>query len=97
LEGPGCEPSPAASQRATVDGEIASTRPRSTASAASSAALRRDRGTPCSAGSAQASALTSASVVAGKMRLRRVRVTSREVVQVQATEHVDVPVRGAIV
>jgi hypothetical protein len=53
-----------------VDGEIASTTPRTTASAASSAQLQRAKGTPVSAGSAQANAFTSASAVAAKTRCR---------------------------
>jgi hypothetical protein len=60
----------AASHRPTVAAEMVLTTPRLTASAASSAALHRASGTPASAGSAQASALTSASAVAGKTRCR---------------------------
>ncbi len=56
----------AASQRPTVEAEIDSTTPRVTASAASSAQLHRASGTPVSAGSSQASALTSASAVLGR-------------------------------
>jgi hypothetical protein len=48
------------SQRQTVTSLIRSTIPRLTASRASSAADQRDSGTPCSAGSAQAIAITSA-------------------------------------
>jgi hypothetical protein len=50
----------AESQRQTVTPLICSTRPRVTASRASSLADQRDSGTPVSAGSAHASAITSA-------------------------------------
>jgi hypothetical protein len=48
------------SQRQTVTPLIFSAIPRVTASRASSAEDQRDSGTPCSAGSAQAIAITSA-------------------------------------
>ncbi len=61
------------SQRRTVDAETASTMPRATASTASSGALHRDSGTPVSAGSSQASALTVTTATGGKARGRPVR------------------------
>src|SRR3954447_24109905 len=60
----------AASHRPTVEGEMLSTTPRVTASAASSAVLHRDSGTPVSAGNWQASAFTSASAIVAKVRSR---------------------------
>jgi hypothetical protein len=48
------------SQRQTVTPLICSTIPRVTASRASSSEDQRDSGTPCSAGSSQAIAITSA-------------------------------------
>src|SRR6266508_4734597 len=58
----------AISQRQIVAAEMAATTPRRTTSAASSAMLQRDRGTPDVAGSSQASALTSATTLSGKDR-----------------------------
>ena len=49
-----------------MDAEIDSTIPRATASTASSGALHRDSGTPDSAGSSQASALTPTTATGGK-------------------------------
>jgi len=51
-----------------VTPEICSTIPRATASRASSSVDQRDSGTPCSAGSSHASAITSARTCGGESR-----------------------------
>lgn len=56
------------SNRHTVVGEIAGTRPRSVTSRANSLQLQRDSGVLLVAGSSQASALTATTVEGGKHR-----------------------------